>query len=145
MKKKIRVVFFLCALTVLVFTVWSLIRTLRPSRGKAYERLSVEEACGYMSFEKEYCIIDVRENTDYAKGHVKGAKNLPAAQIVAHANEVIPRKNMMVYVYGADSGESCAAAQKLSDAGFTSVTETGSYDDWVRDSDCSLEQSSDSR
>lgn len=131
MKKKIRIVFILCSLTVIVFAVLSLIRSLRPSRGKAYERLSVEEAGEYMSYESAYCIVDVRDEEAYASSHVKGAKNIPYGKIVESADRILPDRDMMLYVYGTDSDESCAAAQKLSDIGFTSVTETGSYEDWI--------------
>ena len=61
MNKKIRIVFCICSLTVIVFSAWSLIRSLRPSRGKAYERISVEEAFDYMSFETGYLVVDVRD------------------------------------------------------------------------------------
>ena len=135
MKKKIRIVFFLCALTVIAFTASFLIRSLRPSRGKAYERISVEEALDYMSYETKYCIVDVRDRADYDVSHVEGAKSLPVDEMVAHADEVIPQRDMMLYLYGADSQQSCAGAQKLSDIGFTSVTETGSYKEWLRFSD----------
>ena len=131
MKKKIRIVFILCSLTVILFSAWSLIRSLRPSQGKAYERLSVEEASEYMSYESVYCIVDVREEEAYAASHVKGAKNVPYGKLVESADRMLPDRDMMLYVYGKDSEESCAAAQKLSDIGFTSVTETGSYQDWV--------------
>ena len=131
MEKKIRIIFYLCSVTVIVFAGLSLIRSLRPSRGKAYERLSVEEACDYMSYETSYCILDVRDAADYDVSHVDGARNLPVENIVADADSVIEDRHMMLYVYGEDSDQSCAAAQKLSDLGYTSVTETGSYHDWV--------------
>ncbi|MBP3872585.1 MAG: rhodanese-like domain-containing protein [Lachnospiraceae bacterium] len=132
MRRKIRIVFILCSLTVIVFTAWSLIRSLRPSRGKTYERLSAVEAYEYMSYETLYCILDVRDRTEYERSHVDSAVNLPVSEIVERADEVIPDRNMMIYIYGSDSDESCSAAQKLSDMGFTSVTETGSYQDWIR-------------
>ena len=131
MKKKIRIIFFLCCLTVVLFTAWSAIRSFRPSRGKPYERLSVEEAYEYISYETGYCIVDVRAKEAYDRGHIKEARNLPFDEIVERADEVIPDRNMMLYVYGADEEQSCAAAQKLSDLGFTSVTETGSLEDWM--------------
>ena len=132
MKKRIRIVFFICIFTVIIFTAWSLLRTLRPSGGNAYELLSVEEAKDYMSFEPVYCIVDVRDAPDYEKGHVDGAVHLPLKEIVERADEAIPDRSMMIYVYGYDSDDSCQAAQKLSDMGFISVTETGSYREWTR-------------
>lgn len=131
MKKKIRIIFFLCCMTVVLFTAWSAIRSFRPSRGKPYERLSAEEAYEYISYETGYCIVDVRALEAYDQGHIEEARNLPFDEIVERADEVIPDRNMMLYVYGADEEQSCAAAQKLSDLGFTSVTETGSLEDWM--------------
>lgn len=90
------------------------------------------EAYEYMSYETLYCILDVRDRTEYERSHVDSAVNLPVSEIVERADEVIPDRNMMIYIYGSDSDESCSAAQKLSDMGFTSVTETGSYQDWIR-------------
>lgn len=118
-------------MTVVLFTAWSAIRSFRPSRGKPYERLSAEEAYEYISYETGYCIVDVRAKEAYDRGHIKEARNLPFDEIVERADEVIPDRNMMLYVYGADEEQSCAAAQKLSDLGFTSVTETGSLEAWM--------------
>ncbi len=131
MKRKIRIVFWVCTAAVVISTLWSLVRTLRPSRGKPYERVSVEEACDYMSYETSYCIVDVRDEEDYAAGHVEGAKNLPRSEIVARAEDVLPDRTMMVYLYGQDEEDSCQAAQKLSNLGYSSITETGGYQDWV--------------
>ena len=114
-----------------LFTAWSAIRSFRPSRGKPYERLSAEEAYEYISYETGYCIVDVRAKEAYDRGHIKEARNLPFDEIVERADEVIPDRNMMLYVYGLDEEQSCAAAQKLSDLGFTSVTETGSLEAWM--------------
>ena len=118
-------------MTVVLFTAWSAIRSFRPSRGKPYERLSAEEAYEYISYETGYCIVDVRAQEAYDQGHIEEARNLPFDEIVERADEVIPDRNMMLYVYGAGEAQSCAAAQKLSDLGFTSVTETGSMEAWM--------------
>lgn len=131
MKRKIRIIFCICSLTVIVFALLSAVRSLRPSRGKPYERISVQEAIDYMSYESVYSIVDVRDKAEYDRRHVAGARSLPCDEIVESADEVIPDRHVMLYVYGSDSDQSCAAAQKLSDIGFTSVTETGSFTDWI--------------
>ena len=87
-------------MTVVLFTAWSAIRSFRPSRGKPYERLSAEEAYEYISYETGYCIVDVRAKEAYDRGHIKEARNLPFDEIVERADEVIPDRNMMLYVYG---------------------------------------------
>ncbi len=129
MDKKIRIIFWVCTLAVIVCAVWSLVRTLRPSRGKPYERLTAQEALDYMSYESDYCILDVRDQDRYDEWHVKNAVCLPVANIVKDADRVIGNRDKMIYVYGEDEQQSCNASQKLSDMGFTSVSEIGGYED----------------
>ncbi len=135
MDRKIRVIFWVCTIAVIVSAVWSLVRTLRPSRGKPYERLTAQEALDYMSYETDYYIIDVRDEEAFAKAHVDGAISLPLEEIVEEADKVLPNRDVMIYVYGEDQQDSCAAAQKLSDIGYSSITETGSYRDWILNAD----------
>lgn len=135
MDKKIRIIFWVCTLTVIVCAVWSLVRTLRPSRGKPYERVTAQEAQDYMSYETDFYIVDVRDEEAFAKAHVDGAISLPLEEIVEEADRVLPDRDVMIYVYGDNPQDSCAAAQKLSDIGYSSITETGSYQDWAANAD----------
>ncbi len=131
MDKKICIIFMICTGLVIGCIIWTLVRSYIPSWGKPYERLSAMEAREYMSYEADYCIVDVRDPASFEKGHVSGAVNLPYERIVEDADDVITNRGQMVYVYGEDSDQSCAAAQKLCDIGFLSITETGSYEDWL--------------
>jgi rhodanese-related sulfurtransferase len=66
-------------------------------------------------------VLDVRETGEFAKGHVLGAKNLPAARMETAAGEVVKKKDRPVIVYcdGTDrSGKALAALKKQ---GFTRV------------------------
>jgi len=119
-----------CILAVVVSCAVLLARSLRPSNGKRYEQLTVEEALEYMNYEGDYCIVDVRPREDYEEGHLEGAVNLPYDRIVAGAAGVLPDRTQMIYVYGSDEKESCAAAQKLCDMDYQSITEIGGYDQW---------------
>ncbi len=130
--RKIIIIFSVCTALVIAVCIWTIVRSNYPTIGKPYERLEVEEARIYMSYENEYCIVDVREKEEYDRGHLDGALSLPYDSIVTRADEVIPGRGCMTYVYGESEELSCAAAQKLSDMGFTSITEIGSYDAWVR-------------
>ena len=114
-----------------ILIVATLIRSHRPSRGRPYERLSAEEAQLYMSYEAEYLILDVRSREDYEKGHLDEAVNIEYDSIVEKADDVLKDRGITVYVYGEDSAQSCAAAQKLSDIGYNSISEIGSYLDWL--------------
>ena len=84
-----------------------------------------------MSYEAEYLILDVRSRKAYEKGHLDKAVNIEYDSLVEKADDVLKNRGITVYVYGEDSSQSCAAAQKLSDIGYNSVSEIGSYSDWT--------------
>lgn len=120
-----------CILGTVIVSVYTLFRTSVPSEGKPYERLSVPEALSYMSFEENYVIADVREEEAFLEGHIEGAVNVPYDRIVETAEDLLPDKGQMIYVYGARSEESTGAAQKLSDMGYTNIAEIGDYETWI--------------
>ena len=86
-----------------------------------------------MSYEKNYMVIDVREPELYSAGHLQRAVNIPYSELVKKAPAILRDSSQSVYVYGNTSEESCAAAQKLSDMGYSGVAEIGSYADWQKD------------
>ncbi len=114
-----------------ILIVATLIRSHRPSRGRPYERLTAEDARLYMSYEAEYLILDVRDRNAYEKGHLEKAVNIEYGSLVEEADDILKDRGITVYVYGEDSSQSCGAAQKLSDIGYNSVAEIGSYSDWI--------------
>ena len=120
-----------CVIVTAVLIVVTLLRSHRPSQGKPYERLTAEEAREYMSYEPEYRIVDVRSPELYREGHLDHAINIGYDRMVELADKVLEDRGITVYVYGETSEQSCAAAQKLSDIGYISVAEIGSYDDWT--------------
>ena len=114
-----------------ILIVSTLIRSHRPSKGRPYERLSVEEARLYMSYEASYLVLDVRDSEEYKSGHIDEAVNIEYDSLVEKADEILKDRGVTVYVYGEDTAQSCAAAQKLTDIGYNSVAEIGSYADWT--------------
>lgn len=133
-KKSNREIFYItliCIVTVIILTVVTMLRSFLPSGDRPYEKLTPEEAREYMSYEAEYVVVDVRNPAEYGNGHLKGAVSLPYNHIVEEAEDIIPGKDETVYVYGSDPDQSSRAAQKLSDMGYTSVAEIGSYSEWT--------------
>ena len=114
-----------------VLIVATLIRSHRPSKGKPYERLSVEEARLYMSYEAAYLVLDVRDSEDYKAGHIDEAVNIEYDSLVEKADDILKDRGVTIYVYGENTAQSCAAAQKLTDIGYKLVAEIGSYTDWT--------------
>ena len=120
-----------CVIVTIILIIFTLVRSIRPSQGKPFERLSVEEARQYMSYEASYQVLDVRDIEAYDEGHLKGAVHVAYDSLVQDADLVLEDRSQMVYVYGQSSEQSCAAAQKLSDMGYTSVAEIGTYEEWI--------------
>jgi len=67
-------------------------------------------------------IIDVREPSEYAAGHVTGALNLPPAALMAGAKMIldIPKDTQLV-LYCRTGARSNASAYYLKQLGFTNV------------------------
>ncbi len=128
---KIFYITWFCVIVTAILIVATLIRSHRPSRGRPYERLTVEEARLYMSYEAAYLILDVRDREAYEEGHIEDAVNIEYDSLVEKADEVLKDRGITVYVYGEDTAQSCAAAQKLTDIGYNSVAQIGSYRDWT--------------
>lgn len=130
-RRRIRMVTLICCAATAAATIFALVHSSRPSLGKPYEQLSVEEARNYMSYETGYAVVDARDREEYAAGHLDGAVSIPESSIVSEAERTLKDKEQTVYVYGRDSTQSTSAAQKLSDMGYRSVSEIGTYDAWT--------------
>jgi rhodanese-related sulfurtransferase len=83
-------------------------------------------------------IIDVRQEDEYADGHVPGAINIPRGLIefriwksVGFPDKVDMNRQLTLYCL---SGARCAlAAKSLQDLGFTNVTSVDmKFEDWVK-------------
>lgn len=67
-------------------------------------------------------IIDVREPSEYAQGHVEGALNIPQAEIKNGAKQLadVPKDAQLV-LYCSSGGRSGACKNALDEMGFTNV------------------------
>lgn len=93
--------------------------------------ITFEEAKKIMDTEKEYIILDVREDEEYSTGHAKGAVLFPLGTINPKTvGEVIPSKSIPVLVYCRTGRRSRMAAQRLKKLGYTRVYDLGSLVGW---------------
>jgi len=88
---------------------------------KPAKSLSPEEAREFMAKRRagEYQLLDVRQPSEYERGHITGAKLIPIKQLSERLDELDPGKPVLAYC--AVGGRSRAAAQLLSGRGFTEV------------------------
>ena len=95
-----------------------------------YLEISQQEAKELMDSQKDFVILDVREQEEFDQGHIGGAILIPYTQIGDKAEEILPRKDQLILVYCRSGRRSKIAAQVLSDLGYTNVKEFGGIIDW---------------
>ena len=82
-----------------------------------------------ISMKKNAVLLDVRNPTEYQKGYLQGAINLPQADVDTKAATVIPSKDTPVYVYCRGGREATMATEKLLKQGYTNVQNLGAMKD----------------
>ncbi len=76
-------------------------------------------------------VLDVRETTEFAGGHLLGAKNMPLASIEARAGELDKHKAKPVIVLCGDGNRASKAAGILRARGFANVVNlSGGFPAW---------------
>jgi rhodanese-related sulfurtransferase len=105
---------------------------------KQIKTISMEQFKALVDKKDAGLIIDVRQEDEYADGHVPGAVNVPRGliefriwKLVGFPDKVDMNKQMTLYCL---TGGRCALATKsLQDLGFTNVTSVDmKFDDWTK-------------
>jgi rhodanese-related sulfurtransferase len=74
-------------------------------------------------------LLDVREDDEWAAGHVPGATHIPLGQLGARATEV-PR-DTTIYVICRSGARSARAAFALTGSGWDAINVAGGMQDWA--------------
>lgn len=74
-------------------------------------------------------LLDVREDDEWAAGHVPNATHIPLGQLGARANEV--PQDQDVYVICRSGMRSGRAAHALNGAGWRAINVAGGMQDWA--------------
>ncbi len=89
-----------------------------------YKQINVDKVRELV--ENNSIIIDVRENYEYEKGHIKGAINIPLSQLRERTNEI--PKDKQVYLHCRTGQRSYNATLALQNLGYSNVINiTGSF------------------
>ncbi len=121
--QRAKVILSICMLLVGLSSAVALVKAFRPTAGLPYEQVTLEQAEKYMEFEEGYVLADVSTEEEYAKGHMAGAVCIPYETLVEKAIRILPDKQQMIYVYAYDNVISGNACRKLSELGYSSVTQ----------------------
>jgi len=74
-------------------------------------------------------LLDVREDDEWAAGHVPGATHVPLGQLGARTAEV--PQDQQIYVICRSGIRSARAAQALNGAGWQALNVAGGMQDWA--------------
>ena len=89
-----------------------------------FKQVHVDEVRGLV--ESGAYIVDVREENEFANGHLNGAHNIPLSQLEERMNEI--PKDVPVYLHCRSSQRSYYAVCRLQSYGYTNVTNiSGSF------------------
>ena len=92
---------------------------------------SFESAKKLIDDNPDCIILDVREEEEYATGHLKDALLFPVDDISADsAKEIIPSKSSMLVVYCRSGSRSRMAAEQLCRLGYTDIYDIGGLIAW---------------
>ena len=95
-----------------------------------YVSITAEEAKGMMDAEQDYILLDVRTEEEFAEGHIPGAVLIPDYEIGERAQEMLPDKEQLIFVYCRSGNRSKKASAELAEMGYTNVKEFGGIIDW---------------
>jgi rhodanese-related sulfurtransferase len=79
-------------------------------------------------YRKECLLLDVREEDEYAQGHIPGAVNIPLSGLHNHIKEL--KKDKSVLAICLSGGRAKVASKILSEQGFNVKIMTGGMRSW---------------
>ena len=104
--------------------------TNRQTSQVTYQQIT-QDAAKEMMDTQEVIVLDVREQAEFASGHIPGAVLMPVGAITKDtAASVIPKPDSVVLVYCRSGNRSKTAAQALADLGYTNIYEFGGINTW---------------
>jgi len=108
-----------------------------PENGKGeppqavYRKITQEEAKGMMGEAKGFVLLDVRTEEEHREQRIPGSVLLPYDEIIDRAEEKLPDKGALIFVYCRSGRRSETAARGLVDLGYTNVYDIGGILDWT--------------
>lgn len=79
-----------------------------------------------------FCLIDVREESEWAQGHLPGAIHLGKGVIERDIENIFPDPSIELLLYCGGGYRSAIAAHNLKQMGYTNVVSVdGGFRDWV--------------
>jgi phage shock protein E len=95
-----------------------------------YRRISPAKAKQIIDSDPAALLVDVRELSEYASGHIPHALLLSLGKIEQHAADVLPDTDAQILVYCQSGMRSRRGAEKLLELGYTNILDMGGISAW---------------
>ena len=96
------------------------------------QEASIEEVRGMVASESEEVIVDIREESEWNKGHLPGATHLGRGVLEVKVDQVFPDKDTPLVLYCGGGRRSALAADVLQVMGYTNVRSmAGGWRGWT--------------
>lgn len=105
-------------IVIVMFVVWFLYTRLKPVKG--VKNLKSDDFQNEMNRNDKHVVVDVREPSEYKRGFIKGAVNIPLSQLQSRLTE-IPKDNH-VLLYCQSGMRSKSAAKLFSKNGYAKIS-----------------------
>ncbi len=93
--------------------------------------VSVDEVKAKLARGDDFALIDVREDSEWAAGHVKGARHIGRGVLERDIEAALPNTASEIVLYCGGGFRSALAARSLQEMGYTRVASmAGGWRDW---------------
>ena len=98
-----------------------------------YRKISAEQAKERMDETEEWILLDVRTDAEFKEEHIEGAILIPDYEISGRAENEIPNKDAVIFIYCRSGRRSANSARVMADMGYVNVYDFGGIIDWPYD------------
>ena len=95
-----------------------------------YQKMEMHAGLELLRNAPNAILVDVRNPSEYAGGHIPGSVNFALSRILKEAEEEFPDKSRPMFVYCQSGGRSARAGKLLELMGYESVTDLGGISDY---------------
>lgn len=85
------------------------------------EEISIDDVAERIAKGESFQLVDVREESEFARGRIKGARHLRKGIIERDVEKAIPEANADIVLYCGGGFRSALAAENLQRMGYTNV------------------------
>ena len=122
-------------LSVASMNAWGEVKTKQEISSAAKSKaphISSQQLSDVLSKEEPIVLLDVRTESEYDAGHIKGAQWFPRGKLEYYIQDLVKDPDARIVLYCRTGGRSALATLTLQDMGYTNVVDLdGGFKAWV--------------